>query len=155
MSQADDPIRSTVPEPPATSQSEVDVTHSGLPPGQTAISRPSGGAWIMVLACGLLAGLAGFGLGEYALQLLAPSGDLPPGIRGDREKAPIEHARRRHVSQGQVATMAYGVLGALLGLTLGAAGGMTRRSAGAAIRAALIGLVVGATAGTGTTFLPL
>ncbi len=51
--------------------------------------------------------------------------------------------------------MTYGVLGALLGLTLGAAGGMARRSPGAAITAALIGLVLGAAAGTGTTFLLL
>ena len=109
----------------------------------------------MVLVGGLLAGLAGFGVGEYALQLLAPSRDLPPGIRGDQVKAPIEHARRRQVSQDQVATMSYGVLGALLGLTLGAAGGMARRSAGAAIRAALIGLVLGAAAGIGATFLLL
>src|SRR5947209_8158237 len=122
MSQADDPIRSTVPDQPRTSRIEVDPTKSGLPPGENAISRPSGRAWMMVLAGGLLAGVAGFGLGEYALELLAPSPDLPPGIRGDREKAPIEHARRRHASQDQVATISYGVLGALLGLTLGAAG---------------------------------
>jgi hypothetical protein len=155
LSQADDPVRSTVPDPPPTSRSEVDPTHSGLPPGETAISRPSGRAWMMVLAGGLLAGVAGFGLGEYALQLLAPSRDLPPGIRGDQVKSNIEFARRRLVSQNQVATMTYGVLGALLGLTLGAAGGMARRSPGAAIRAALIGLVLGAATGTGTTFLLL
>jgi hypothetical protein len=51
--------------------------------------------------------------------------------------------------------MSYGVLGALLGLSLGAAGGMARRSPGAAILAALIGVVVGAAAGTGTTLLLL
>src|SRR3954449_12888667 len=99
MSQADDPMRSTVPDPPATSRSEVDPANSGLPPGETESPRLSGRVWMMVLAGGLLAGLAGFGLGEYALQLLAPSLDLPPGIRGDRDKAPVEHARRRHLSQ--------------------------------------------------------
>jgi hypothetical protein len=58
-------------------------------------------------------------------------------------------------SQDRTATASYGVLGALLGLALGAAGGMSRRSPGAAITAALIGLVLGAAAGTGTTFLLL
>ena len=82
MSQADDPKHPPVPDPPATSRSEVDPTISGLPAAEAAISRPSGRAWTMVLVGGLLAGLAGFGLGEYALQLLAPSLDLPPGIRG-------------------------------------------------------------------------
>src|SRR3954454_15083101 len=118
MSQADDPMRSTVPVKPPTSPTEVNQTTPGLLAGDTAISRPSGGVWMLVLAGGLLAGLAGFGLGEYALQLLAPSPDLPPGIRNDQVKAPIEHARRRRVSQDQVATMSYGVLSALLGLTL-------------------------------------
>src|SRR4029079_12059640 len=122
--------------------SEVDGTNSGSLLGETPISRPSGLIWMMVLVGGLLAGLAGFGLGEYALQLLAPSPDLPPGIRNDQVKAPIEHARRRQVSQDRVTTMTCGVLGALLGLTLGAAGGMARRSPGAAITAAVIGLVL-------------
>jgi hypothetical protein len=40
-------------------------------------------------------------------------------------------------------------------MALGVAGGMARRSPGAAITAAMIGLVVGAAAGAGTTFLLL
>jgi hypothetical protein len=110
---------------------------------------------MMVLAGGLLAGLAGFGSGEYALRLFAPSLVLPPGIRGDQTLAPLEHGRRVRESQVRTATLSYGALGALLGMALGAAGGMARRSPGAAITAALIGLVLGAAAGTGTTFLLL
>ncbi len=68
MSQADDPVRSTDSNPPATSHSEVDPTNSGSLPGETPISRPSSRVWMMVLVGGLLAGLAGFGLGEYALE---------------------------------------------------------------------------------------
>ena len=45
--------------------------------------------------------------------------------------------------------------GRLLGLALGAAGGLRRRSPRAAITAALIGLLLGAAAGAGTTFLIL
>ena len=155
MSQADNPPPASVPDPAATSPSEVPPTNPGMPPDATAVSRPSGRTWMMVLAGGLLAGLAGFGFGEYALRLFAPSTDLPPGIQGDQTLAPLEHARRVRESQDRTATVSYGVLGALLGLALGAAGGLARRSPRAAITAALIGLVLGAAAGAGTTFLIL
>jgi hypothetical protein len=155
MSHADNPLPASVPGPAATSGSETSPTDSGLPPAETAASRHSSRTWMMVLTGGLLAGLAGFAFGEYALQLFAPSLVLPPEIRGDQTRAPLEHARRVRESQDRAATLSYGVLGALLGLALGAAGGMARRSPRAAITAALIGLVLGAAAGAGTTFLLL
>jgi hypothetical protein len=107
----------------------------------------------MVLALGLIAGLAGFGFGEYSLRLFAPSLELPPGIKGDQILAPREHARRLRESQHQASTFSYGALGALLGVALGLAGGMARRSPGRAVGAALVGLVLAAAAGAGTTFL--
>jgi hypothetical protein len=110
---------------------------------------------MIVLAGGLVAGLAGFGFGEFAPQLVPPSYDLPRAIRGDRFRVLGEHARRLRASQDQAATLSYGVLGALLGLALGAAGGLARRSPRAAFTAAPIGLVLGAAAGTATTFLLL
>jgi hypothetical protein len=128
---------------------------SGLPPDDSAVARTTSRIWMMVLAGGLLAGLAGFGTGEYALRLFAPSLDLPPGIRGDASLAPAEHARRVREWQDRSATMAYGALGALLGVALGAVGGMARRSPRAAITAALVGLVLGVAAGGGITFLVL
>jgi hypothetical protein len=155
MSQADDSLPASVPGLPSTSGAEVVPTNSGLPSREKAVSRRSGRTWILVLACGLLAGLTGFGFGEYALRLFAPSLVLPPAIRNDQILGPLEHARRLSLSQYRVATTSYGVQGALLGLALGAAGGLARRSPGAAIAAALIGLVLGAAAGTATTFLLL
>jgi hypothetical protein len=128
---------------------------SGLRANDSAVSRLSSRIWMMVLAGGLLAGLAGFGAGEYALRLFAPSLILPPGIRGDRTLAPLEHARRVREWQDRSATASYGALGALLGMALGAAGGMARRSPGAAITAAMVGFVLGAAAGAGATFLIL
>jgi hypothetical protein len=110
---------------------------------------------MLVLAGGLLAGLAGFGFGEFAPQLVPPSFDIPREMRGDRYRVLHEHARRLSESQDRAAALSYGVLGALLGLALGAAGGLARRSPRAAVTAALIGLVLGAAAGTGTTFLLL
>jgi hypothetical protein len=155
MSQADNPPPASIPEPASTSPSEVPPTDYGKPPVDTAAARPSASTWILVLAGGLLAGLVGFGSGEYALQLFEPSKELPPGIKGDRTLAPREHARRIRVSQDQTATFSYGVLGAFLGLALGAAGGLERRSPRAVITAALLGLLLGAVAGAGTTFLIL
>ena len=143
MSTVDNPPPGSVPEPAAMSTSGA------------AVSRPSGLIWMMVLAGGLLAGLAGFGFGELALKLFAPSLELPPGIKGDQTLAPLEHARRLSVSQDRVATASYGFLGALLGLTLGVVGGLSRRSARGAVTSGLIGLVLGGTLAAGTTFLIL
>jgi hypothetical protein len=109
----------------------------------------------MVLAGGLLVGLAGFGFGEYALLVFAPARGLPPEFRGDQLRANVETLRRLRVSEDRVATVSYGFLGALLGMALGAAGGMARRSSEAAITSAILGFVLGAAAGTGTTFLLL
>ncbi|QEH34518.1 hypothetical protein OJF2_30580 [Aquisphaera giovannonii] len=110
-------------------------------------ARPSGRAWLLVVAAGLLAGPAGFGCGEYAARVFAPSLELPPGIRGDRDKAPAEHARRLLESEFRTAIASNGTFGALLGLALGGAGGLARRSARAALWAGLIGLVLGGAAG--------
>src|SRR5262249_32065815 len=133
--------------------SEIPPTHHSEPPVDKAAARPSARTWMIVLAGGLLAGLVGFGSGGYALQLFAPSKVLPPGIRGDQTLAPRQHAPRIRVSKNQTATFSYGVLGAFLGLALGATGGLARRSPRAVITAALLGLLLGAALGAGTTFL--
>jgi hypothetical protein len=155
MSQADNPPPASVPDPAATSPSEAPPTDLGKLPDDKEVARPSARTWMLVLAGGLLSGLGGFASGEYALQLFAPSLELPPGIKGDQILAPLEHARRIRVSQDQTATFSYGALGALLGLTLGAAGGLARSSPRGAITAAVIGLLLGSAAGAGTTYLIL
>jgi hypothetical protein len=153
MSQADDAITAPIPDPDAMPPIGSAATSRDAPSEEEANSRPSARAWAMVLIGGLLAGLVGFGCGEFALRLFAPSTELPPGIRGDQTRAPREHARRVRVSQGRVAAMSYGSLGALLGLALGAAGGLARRSPRAASTAALIGSVLGTAAGAGATYM--
>ena len=152
MSQADVSTPAPVPVPPATSGSEVDSTSSGMPPGEAGVARPSGRTWTIVIAGGLLAGLGGFGCGEYARWLFAPSLELPPAFR-NQERGPAEVARRLRVSEHQIATATSGALWALLGLALGAAGGLARRSATAAIRAALVGLILAAAAGATASYL--
>ena len=76
---------------------------------------------------------------------------LPPEIQASLTKRTMELKRRQGVSMDRAAALAYGGLGMFLGLALGAAGGLVRRSPVAAIAAGLIGLVLGGAAGAGTT----
>ena len=121
-------------------------------PGEGAAA--AGRAWSLVLAAGLLAGLAGFGIGEAAPALIPPDLDLPQEIRASmRRNAEIE--RRMGIARDRAATLAYGGLGMVLGLALGVAGGLVRRSPTAAVAAGLAGLVLGAAAGAGATRVSL
>ncbi len=154
MSQADNPTPASVSDP-------VDSPRNEAPPGGpgspvvAAVSQDSGRTWLIVLEGGLLAGIAGFGLGEYTIGLVAPSLELPPGIRGDQTLAPLEHARRVQESQDRSAILGYGALGAIVGLVLGGAGGLAHRSPRAVAIAGLTGLVLGGAATTGITALIL
>jgi hypothetical protein len=107
--------------------------------------------WLLVLAGGLLAGLAGFALGETAPKIVAPSFDLSEDFKKDRNAMRNELERRMKQSYDRSAALAYGGLGMVLGLTLGVAGGLARRSLVAAMAAGLVGLVLGAVAGAGST----
>jgi hypothetical protein len=57
------------------------------------------------------------------------------------------------LSNDRIAALTHGGLGLLLGLSLGAAGGLVRRSTRAAIAAGVVGLVLGGAAGAATTML--
>ena len=52
----------------------------------------SGRCWLLVLAAGLLAGLAGFGIGEVAPKMFPISTEFPPEIRGTRIAIEFERA---------------------------------------------------------------
>jgi hypothetical protein len=81
---------------------------------------------------------------------------LPPEIRASSAQVPLETERRMRISKDRAATLAYGALGAVLGLALGAAGGLARHSIRGGIVAALTGLILGGAAGALSTlsFLP-
>jgi hypothetical protein len=134
------------PSPPA--QAELAV---GAARELKAVTPSSGRTWLLVLAAGLLAGLAGFGIGEAAPKLVPPSLEFPPEMQGNSRRMAVEADRRRSVSRDQSAAVAYGGLGMVLGLALGAAGGLARRSPRAAMVAGLTGLVMGGAAGAATT----
>jgi hypothetical protein len=121
-------------------------------PSDPTVARPSPlRDWSLILAAGLLAGLAGFGIGEVAPAFAPIDVKLPPEIQASLEKRTIELMRRRTMAMDHAAALAYGGLGMFLGLGLGVAGGLVRRSPTAAVAAGLIGLVLGGAAGSGAT----
>jgi hypothetical protein len=107
--------------------------------------------WVMVLVAAMIAGLSGFGIGEAAPKLVPPALNLPPEIMKSSSAKPLEIERRMRISRDRAATIAYGGLGAILGLAVGLCSGVARRSPRAAVAAGVIGLVLGGAAGTGAT----
>jgi hypothetical protein len=116
---------------------------------------PSGRTWSIILAASTLAGLCAFGLGEVSPRLFPPSTYFAPEIRARPLLLAQEMQRRRLLFSDRAAAAAYGGLGMLLGLALGAAGGLARRSSRAAIAAGFTGMVLGGTAGAATPCLVL
>ena len=119
--------------------------------------RPSSGrCWLLVLSAGLLAGLAGFGIGEVAPKMFPISTEYPPEIRGTR--IAIEFEGRMGVSRDRSAAVWFR-----------RAGDDSRFNArrrrrtcsayhqGEAIAAGIVGMVVGGGAGAGmtTVLLPI
>jgi hypothetical protein len=94
------------------------------------------------LAAALLSGAASGLVGEAAYNHFQPS-DAASGQRFDFTRLNVEQAQ----ANARNGAMVYGALGGLLGLGLGLAGGLSRRSLGAAVTGAAVGLMLGAAAG--------
>ena len=104
------------------------------------VPSPDGGpgprAWALTLALALSAALIAWACSEMSL---VP--EIGSGMRGTPNKVTPQVPATRN------AMMTFGILGAVLGLGLGLAGGLTRRSILWSILAATIGLVLGGAAG--------
>jgi hypothetical protein len=135
--------------------SETDVSRDAGSPAQIGTTRLPGTIWLIVLATGLLAGLASFGVGEVASELVRPSTEFTPEQRANRNRLPAVILARFRESNDRAAAIAFGALGMLLGLGLGAAGGLARGSAWAAVAGGLVGLILGGAAGAGVTTVAL
>jgi hypothetical protein len=106
---------------------------------------PAVRVWALALTAGLIAGFASWLIGESLHGRFAP-----PDARTGRRLTPEQIQSRRmaiDTSRALEATVAFGSLGALLGLACGLAGGYARGSARAALIAAITGLILGGTAG--------
>ena len=108
--------------------------------------------WPWALAAGLAAGLVASLGGEAVFGRFQPVFVYPPNWDkiGPYDKPDILSAflrRETPVVETKNAAAAYGLLGAVLGGSLGLAAGLARRSPGAASRAALLGVLAGGATG--------
>jgi hypothetical protein len=120
-----------------------------------ASSTPTAG-WLVPLAlgAGLLAGVASWFVGELVLHVFVPPYEAQHVMGQTIMKASFKD---RSAAETKNATLAFAVLGGLLGATLGMAGGIARRSTKAGMGSSALGLVLGAVLGAGTSLalLPL
>ncbi len=132
----------------AHDQSGEDRTADGRAPGGVATRR----TWGLVLAAGVIAGVGSWLAGEGVLRSYQPS--LMPGIK---PIPTMEDARLILAARVASGTAAFAAMGGLLGLSLGLAGGGSRRSAGSAASAGGVGLLLGAAgvAGVARLILPV
>ena len=108
-----------------------------------------------MIAAGLLAGLASFGIGEAAPELVAPSLEFTPEQRANRNQLPAVIGARFRQSRTAPRPSLTGRWGCSWAWAWGRRGGLARGSATAAAAAGLAGLVLGGAAGAGVTTLAL
>jgi hypothetical protein len=99
---------------------------------------------IEIAAAGLLAGLIAFGLGELIYGRFPPE-LVSQSVGGNQVLRPTLETKA--ASDARNSATAFGVLGGAIGLFLGLAGGLERRSIGSAAKAGCVGLVLGVTVG--------
>lgn len=113
-------------------------------PPEEAGSRPGRRILMEIGAAGLLAGLLGFGLGEWTSGFF-PVEQVGVALGGGTVMRPTLETIARADMKNSALT--FGVMGGLLGLTLGVAGGLVSRSTASAARGGLVGLFLGAVLG--------
>jgi hypothetical protein len=125
------PSNGTLPDPEGTSP-ESEPT-SWKPP-----SEGLGRLLALAIVAALMAGAASWLVGERIMD--AYRADLLPNIEAHPS---AESVRRWRDARLYSATLTYATMGGFLGLAMGLAGGLLRRSALAAARAAIAGFVLG------------
>src|SRR5262249_14597941 len=112
------------------------------PTGVAAYLRPPARTWLIVAASALLAGVAAWLVGEAMFEYYRPSKEAAEQLRNF-----VALNREQSIANGRNGAIAFGTLGGLLGLALGVAGGLWRRSPGAALAGGFVGLTLGAVVG--------
>lgn len=136
------PPEPTIAEaPPAAPIVEPAPAVPTVPPPRTGRLT----AW--ALAAGLVAAASSWLIGEATYDRYPPQ-LFKTDYQGLVQMSPTSASL--DVAQAKNATFAYGILGATLGLALGVAGGLARRSALAAAGAGLLGALLGIAAGAGS-----
>jgi hypothetical protein len=102
--------------------------------------------WVTMTAVGIAAGLVAWLAGEMAYDFFG----LPPHLRTNSDLSVSNlRAREQSIVNIKNATLAYSLLGAVLGMALGVAGGAERRSLRSSTMAGAVGLVAAGVAGYG------
>lgn len=118
-----------------------------------AAARPEPGSshprllWVWALGAALMAGLPSWYIGERTMDYFKPS----EAALSDRFN-PGPLVRELSVLVPRNVAITYGTLGALLGFTMGLAGGLARRSIGIGLAAALGGALLGTLAAAALSF---
>ncbi|HEV3341636.1 MAG TPA: hypothetical protein VG125_14820 [Pirellulales bacterium] len=144
-------MSSTDPADPREPGSRPPAQVFGEIPAEGQLSRWLG-LWSILAA--VVAGVVAWLIGETNLVWVAPKG-VAQLVLGHPFTAPT--AQTKQIAELATAVRLHGVFGALLGLALGAVGGLARRSRRSALTGALLGVGLGAAAGSSATVagLPL
>ncbi len=111
------------------------------PAGEEPLLQQYGRLLAFAIAAGLIAGVASLIAGEMILKNYQT--DLFPALQINPNP---EDMRRWRDARLYTATLTFTTMGGLLGLTMGLAGGLARRSVFASARAAILGRVLGSAA---------
>jgi hypothetical protein len=141
-SKPDQPTPAPAPAPPPL-EAGSDTGHPDPPPA--ARSRRPARTWCITLGAGLLAGVVSWGVGEATLTTFKPKLEVVHLYGGGTSKEST--VKGEAIADTRNATLAFGLLGATLGLVLGIAGGFCGDERGRGVTAGLVGLVVGGGAG--------
>jgi hypothetical protein len=100
----------------------------------------------LALGAGLVAGAISWGIGEGVANAWVPPFETANMMGNTIKKVRFED---QTAADSKNATLAFAILGAVTGASLGLAGGLARSATVAGMKAALAGLVLGAAAGAG------
>ncbi len=134
-------------EPEPTHPDRPDPTSTGIAPHPVPIvpkrsPDQQGRILILGIAAGLMAGVASSLVGEVILGRY--QSDLVPTVKAHPTAEDLQHWRDARLYS---ATLTFMTMGSFLGLTMGLAGGLARRSVLASASAAMAGLVLGTATG--------
>jgi MFS family permease len=138
----------TDPELSPSDRAPAEITPHLAPAGAKPFTEQYRRLLALAIAAGLIAGVASLLAGEVILNRY--HGDLVPNIQAHPDP---ETMRRWREARLYSAAVTFTTMGGLLGLTMGLAGGLARRSVFASAGAAILGLSLGTAAAASTALV--
>jgi hypothetical protein len=147
MNPLDPTVKSDLTSPDSSAPGDMDLslatvkaTHDILPTGRLVA---------VALVAGVLAGVLAWGIGERVYGIFVPPSEV---IRMAGQTVRRISFEDQAAADTKNAALAFAALGGVLGVFLGAAGGIVRKSALGVVKGAITGLVLGAAVTTGATW---